>query len=92
MGVGGNSEIFGPLRSPTGTKSDGGGDLQKKNPTEAKTQGLEILGNAAAPFPEKICGHRKKINMLGKKIKNLKKRKNGKYDKVKIIFFPYKHK
>ena len=28
--------IFGPRQSPTGTKSDGGGDM-RKNPTEAKT-------------------------------------------------------
>ena len=32
---------------------------------------------------KKICGHRKKINMLEKK----KKKKNRKYDKVKIFFF-----
>ena len=32
--MGGGLKIFGPRRSPTGTKSDGGG-LVKKNPTEA---------------------------------------------------------
>ena len=37
--MGGGLKIFGPRRSPTGTKSDGGGDLQK-NPTEAKNAHL----------------------------------------------------
>ena len=35
----GGLKIFGPRRSPTGMKSDGGGDLQK-NATEAKTAHL----------------------------------------------------
>ena len=37
----GELKIFGPHRSPTGTKSnEGGGDLRKKNQTEAKTAHL----------------------------------------------------
>ena len=47
-------------------------------------QGLEIRGNAAAPFPEKnLWSQKKKINMLKKKF--LKTRK---YDEVNIIFSP----
>ena len=38
----GGLKIFRPRRSPAGTKSDGGGDLQK-NPTEAKTAYLIIM-------------------------------------------------
>ena len=38
--MGGGLKIFGPRRSPTGTKSDGGGELAKKIPTEAKTAHL----------------------------------------------------
>ena len=34
--MGGGLKIFGPHRSPTGTKLDGGGTCEK-NPTEAKT-------------------------------------------------------
>ena len=37
--MGGGLKIFGPRRSPTGTKSDGGGTCEK-NPTEAKTAHL----------------------------------------------------
>ena len=36
----GGLKIFGPRRSPMGTKSDGGGGTCKKNPTEAKTAHL----------------------------------------------------
>ena len=36
---GGGLKIFGPCRSPTGMKSDGGG-TSEKNPTEAKTAHL----------------------------------------------------
>ena len=35
----GGLKIFGPCRSPTGTKSDGGGTCEK-NPTEAKNAHL----------------------------------------------------
>ena len=38
--MGGGLKIFGPRRSPTGTKSDGGGGTCEKNPTEAKTAHL----------------------------------------------------
>ena len=40
---GGDSKFFVPVsprRSPAGTKSDGGGDIAKKNPTEAETAHL----------------------------------------------------
>ena len=37
--MGGELKIFGPRRSPTGTKSDGGGTCEK-NPTEAKNAHL----------------------------------------------------
>ena len=36
----GGLNIFGPHRSPTGTKSDGGGGRCEKNPTEAETTHL----------------------------------------------------
>ena len=38
--MGGGLKIFGPRRSPTGTKSDGGGGTCKKNLTEAKNAHL----------------------------------------------------
>ena len=36
----GGLKIFGPHQGPTGTKSDGGGELAKKKTTEAKTAHL----------------------------------------------------
>ena len=38
--MGGGLKIFRPRRSPTRTKSDGGGGTCEKNPTEAKTAHL----------------------------------------------------
>ena len=43
--MGGGLKIFGPHRSPTGTKSDGGGDLRKKSDWSLNCPLSAKLGN-----------------------------------------------